>query len=560
MKKLPELLCPCGSEESLKAAVLGGADAVYLGGSAFNARMNAKNFDDEALKRSVAYCHDRGVKVYVTLNTLVTDRQLPAALKFVGFLYSVGVDALIVADCGLTCQIRKYYPGFPIHASTQFSCHSLDGVRWLKDLGFERVVLARELSSGDLKTVCASKPCELEVFVHGALCASHSGQCLMSAFLGGRSGNKGECAQPCRMSYNGSHPLSLRDLCLAGHLTELVAMGVDSLKIEGRMKSPQYVYRVSSVYRRLLDEGRDAGKEDIRELAAVFSRGGFTDGYYRRRLTDMTGVRSEEDKQLSRRQKDRFEPVGAPKKAYSVKRAPVDAPEALILPPKPPKNTCRSARFADPASVACRDYFDIVYLPLFSFDPQKANGVVLPSVITDSEREEARKKLIWAAKNGAVHALVGNPGHLALLDGLGMTLHGDFRLNVQNSFAEPYNGIFEDIVVSPELNLAQIRDIRVKKSVIIYGRMPLMLLERRLGIPSLRDRTGATFPVMREGRRDLVLNAVPIYMADQKSKLRDAGIFNTHFIFTDETASEAAAVVEAYRRGEPLGKPVRRIK
>lgn len=557
---VPELLCPCGGEQALRAAVFGGADAVYLGGTAFNARMNAANFDRGALERSVAFCHSRGVRVYVTLNTLVTDRMIPEALSFAAFLYNIGVDALIVADCGLSHLIREQFADFELHASTQFSIHSLEGVRWLAERGFRRAVVARELSRRSLEKICRESPIEIEVFVHGALCAGHSGQCLMSSFLGGRSGNRGECAQPCRMTYNGAHPLSLKDLCLAGHIEELIAMGASSLKIEGRMKTPAYVYNVARVFRRLLDERRNADEKEIASLARVFSRGGFTDGYFTGRMKDMTGVRREEDKRASGAVGTSFADLAPKRIPVTVVRERVTEPPKPVLPVRPEQKKVFSARFSSAGQIAGEDFFDLVYLPLFHWEKGACTGVVLPSVVTDAEAPSVRARLETAAANGIKHVLIGNPGHIALADGLGLTLHGDFRLNVQNSFASVYSGIFADLIVSPELNLAQIRDLRIRKSVVVYGRIPLMLLERRAGAPSLRDSRGAVFPVAAEGARDLVLNSVPVYMADREAQLREAGIADRHFFFTDESRAQAARIVEAYSKGLPASGAIRRIR
>ncbi|MBP3592557.1 MAG: U32 family peptidase [Clostridia bacterium] len=298
---LPELLAPAGSEEALYAAVRAGADAVYLGGKAFGARAFAANFDGEGLKRAVAYCHLHGVRLYVTVNTLVYERELPAWLDFCRSLYAMGVDALIVTDLGGISLLRRYLPHMELHASTQMGLHNSEGVRLAAELGLSRAVVARECSLSDMREMVEKAPLELEVFLHGALCVCHSGQCLFSSLVGGRSGNRGECAQPCRLPYgNGGYPLSLKDLSLARHITELLDAGVSSLKIEGRMKSPDYVYGVTRIYRRLLDEKRNATDAEERELSALFSRSGFTDGYFTGRLSGMTGVRSEQQKEESR--------------------------------------------------------------------------------------------------------------------------------------------------------------------------------------------------------------------------------------------------------------------
>ena len=302
---LPELLSPAGSFDALIAAVGAGADAVYFGGKQLNARAFARNFDDEEIARAVVYCHLHGAKAYVTLNTLLSERELESAVKRAGELRELGVDALIVADLGLIARINELYPDLPIHASTQASAHSTEGCDLLAGLGAKRVVLARELPQPEIESVTKNALPETEVFLHGALCVCHSGQCLFSSLIGGRSGNRGACAQPCRLPYDGKERLSLRDLCLAPHVPALIESGVASLKIEGRMKSPGYVYGVTSVYRRLLDEKRAATESEIAELERIFSRGGFTDGYFTGKLgRAMLGVRSAADKANSREAND----------------------------------------------------------------------------------------------------------------------------------------------------------------------------------------------------------------------------------------------------------------
>ena len=300
--KLPELLAPAGSFECLIAAVSAGADAVYVGGRKFGARAFAKNFDMEELCRAVAYCHVHGVKLYVTVNTLVEDIEMEEVVQYAADLYRIGVDALIVADVGAIREIRRFVPDLELHASTQASVHNSLGADEMYGLGCERVVLARELSLADISATTEKCKPEIEVFLHGALCVCHSGQCLFSSLVGGRSGNRGECAQPCRLPYNnGKYPLSLKDLALAAHIRELVASGVSSLKIEGRMKSAGYVYTVTKIYRRLLDENRDATQQEMSELRRAFSRDGFTDGYLTGKLASgMTGVRSATDKQSTK--------------------------------------------------------------------------------------------------------------------------------------------------------------------------------------------------------------------------------------------------------------------
>ena len=278
--KIPELLAPAGSPEGVRAAVQSGAGAVYMGFGTFNARRNAQGFSHEEMADAIAYCRARNVKSNITLNILVGDRELEDALEDAKFLYEAGADALIVQDLGLARLIHAHAPDFALHASTQMTIHTLDGAKQARDIGFSRVVLSRECSREEVQLITEQAGVETEVFVHGALCMCYSGQCYLSAVIGQRSGNRGLCAQPCRLPYNGGYPLSLKDLMLAGHVAELADWGVSSLKIEGRMKRPEYAAIVTKVYADLLREHRKptAGERDI--LRRVFSRDGFTDGYY----------------------------------------------------------------------------------------------------------------------------------------------------------------------------------------------------------------------------------------------------------------------------------------
>ena len=281
-----ELLAPAGSPEALQAAVQAGADAVYLGFGPLNARRNAKNFTREQLEAAVDYCHLRGVKVYLTLNTLLFDRELPLAAETGRWASDLGVDAVLVQDLGVARLLRDTCPDLPLHASTQMTVHDLDGVLACADLGMTRVVLAREMPAEAIRALCQASPVEIEVFGHGALCMCYSGQCALSAVLGGRSGNRGLCAQPCRLAYRwpgekqASHPLSLKDLSLAGQLAQLEEMGVACLKIEGRMKRPEYVAVVTAIYAAALREHREPTGQELAQLEAAFSRQGFTQGYF----------------------------------------------------------------------------------------------------------------------------------------------------------------------------------------------------------------------------------------------------------------------------------------
>ena len=293
-----ELLAPAGSMEALRAAVQNGANAVYLGCGSFNARQSAKNFTIPMLEEAVKYCHVRGVAVHLTLNTLVSDRETKDCVELIRQAAQAGVDAFIVQDLGVIKLCREVAPGVALHGSTQMTIHSLPGVLLCAAWGMTRVVLSRELSREEIRYICRNSPIEIEVFGHGALCMCYSGQCYLSAAIGGRSGNRGRCAQPCRLTYGfgraeQKHPLSLKDNCLVHYLRDLEEMGVASVKLEGRMKKPEYVATVTGVYRKALDEG-NVTRDMEQDLLTAFNRQGFTDGYYTGKIgPEMFGIRDE---------------------------------------------------------------------------------------------------------------------------------------------------------------------------------------------------------------------------------------------------------------------------
>ena len=693
-----ELLAPAGSPAALDAALESGADAVYLGATAFNARMNAKNFTREDLRAGIRRAHALGTAVYLTLNTQIYDKELSAYLDAAREAYDDGIDALIIADLGAARAVHRALPDFPLHASTQMSAHNTDMGRLLSEYGYTRVVLARETSGEDIRSFCENAPVEAEVFLHGALCVSHSGQCLFSSVVGGRSGNRGECAQPCRLPYNGNYPLSLKDLCLARQIPELCKMGVASLKIEGRMKSPEYVREVVRVYRRLIDENRGASEEEIAALSGVFSRGGFTDGYYTRRIgKEMLGIRSESDKETSRaltpftgltkkvpvdfafsgkvgepislsvtrgretvtvtgdapiaaeehktdeamilRQLSKLggtiyapgqisvslngDPMIPLSKINDLRRRAVELldernrdpltprapfkenePTAFAVSPCRREKEYRTARFVSAAQVTreAAEYFDLIYLPLFAYDPLggKVKGVILPPVVYDSDRDEVKAALERAIALGASDVLCTNLGQLPLIRELtsahpesDLRVTGDFRLGVLNgeSLALLHRAGLSSAILSPELTLPQARDIARQGdgALVVYGRIPLMLLEKCVNIgnggqkkgspclsckenceknpenayiPSARlsDRKKAVFPVLREWKhRNVIYNSLPTYLADRMATIHAARILHHHFIFSCETPKEIDDVVLSYRKGLAPKQPVRRL-
>ena len=584
--KLPELLAPAGSPEALTAAIRAGADAVYMGASGFNARIGAANFTPESLKSEIARAHDAGVRIYLTLNTLVYDREIGDLLKTAEAAYLAGADALITADLGVASIIRRTFPDLPLHASTQMSGHNLEQAKMVAELGFERMVIARETSMEDLAYVCRNSPIEIEAFVHGALCVCHSGQCLFSSIVGGRSGNRGLCAQPCRLPYSDgrggkSYPLSLKDLSLAPHLPALIDMGVASLKVEGRMKPPEYVAGVISIWRRLLDEGRGANAEEMRRLAEIFSRQGFTDGYFTKNVgKNMLGIRTEGDKARSASQKNKIEYKNTkePVAEYTSRacRASDYKPERATG--RRGKQIINTAVFmtASQYTASAAKFFDISYLPPEEFPKAKgAKGVILPPVIFDSELPRLRRQLEEAKRLGATDCLVGNLGHISLAREFGFKLHGDFRLNIANSetSAALEKLGFEDLVLSPELTLPRIRDIQGCTSAVVYGRLPLMVTEKCVGKEiggckvcesgraKLTDRMGISFPVLRLAEhRSLIVNSLPTYILDRPRDLSDGFITRRHYIFTTESPREVDSLIKIFLSGAPIpGGKCRRL-
>lgn len=574
---MPFLLSPAGSMPALRAAVDAGADEVYLGGPVFNARMNAGNFDRETLVSAASLCRRNGVRLHITLNTLIRDREFASAMEYVGFLArEVRPDAIIIQDLGLAAQIRREYPSLALHASTQLRIHSYLDAEFLKDFGFTRAVLARELPEEDIKDFAAAVP-ETEIFVHGALCVSESGGCLMSSVIGGRSGNRGECAQPCRLPCGNGYALSLKDLCLADRMDSVLESGVTSLKIEGRMKSPDYVYAVTSVYRRLIDEHRNATEKELRFLADVFSRGGFTSGYYDGRIDDsMFGFRSERDKKRTA--------------AVTVTRAPAYPPRALPPCPLPggfnlperDSGSCFPAKLQQgivarfeyglPSAALLRDIADKcvrIDMPLYAAAAAAGAGcaerisAVLPRSIFVHELPEVKRQLAAALSAGVRHATVSGLYQAKLC--AGFFLHGDYSLNVYNrkTLETLDNYSFSSLMLSPETEGTFARSSRCALEYIVYGRTPLMYTRvcilrsqgRCGGEPpcrgALSDRSGARFPVIgAPNHTNTIYNSLPGYRADRASELKKHGVGLLTLLFTNETERDIKHILSLASAGK----------
>ena len=662
-----ELLSPAGSMEAVTAAVQNGADAVYLGFGDFNARRNAKNFTEADFAAAVSYCHLWGVKVYLTLNTLLTDRELPAAADLARRASELGADAVLIQDLGVLRAVRQAAPDLTLHASTQMTVHSLDGVKLCADLGMKRAVLARELPAQQIEYICDRSPIEIEVFGHGALCMCYSGQCYFSAVVGERSGNRGLCAQPCRMKYgwNGKAdgwPLSLKDACLADRIRQLRKMGVACLKLEGRMKRPEYVAIVTRIYAALIKEDRLPTPQEMADLELAFSRNGFTTGYFDDEVDGrMFGVREEktpEPKELYAQARLTYvnqqpgrvpvrfyalarpgEPVqvgvqdpegrvvtaagdvpeeartvaitaqqiekqlsrtgGTPYRAESCKAVvgegisvPLAALNALrrqVLedlsaqrqaPPAVHTGQFRAGvRYEDPqepplltVSVCrgeqlTRQLLDlapaVLYVPVGELvrHPRALTGLsretvlcaVPPRVVWDRELPQVRQELEQARELGATEALVGNLGLIGTCKDLGFALRADYGLPVFNSQAlkEWKHLGFRAATVSFELKLAQIRDLSkiLPVEALIYGRLPLMLTQHRLGKGDalLTDRRGEKFPVTQApGGRSEILNSKVLFLADKPDWQR-AGLTWGRLVFTTEDPGECVRALERYQ-------------
>ncbi len=669
-----ELLAPAGSMEALRAAVQNGANAVYLGCGSFNARQSAKNFTIQALTEAVKYCHIRGVQVHLTLNTLVSDRELEEACSLIRQAAGSGVDAFIVQDLGVAQLCRQIAPHVPLHGSTQMTIHSLPGVLLCAAWGMERVVLSRELSREEIAYICKNSPIEIEVFAHGALCMGYSGQCYLSAAIGGRSGNRGRCAQPCRQCYGYSrrenrYPLSLKDNCLVSYLQELQDMGVASLKLEGRMKRPEYVAAVTSVYRKALDEG-NVSKPMVDTLLKAFNRQGFTDGYYTNQLgSKMFGIREEvpEDPTWLRLARQSYEAVENPlvevKFHVVVKdngssltvidpegrsctvQGPVPEPArtqllteellgsrlsktggtpyrcavttAEITPGlnlsaaavnamrrdalnqltalrgrreqrpllKPRKLKSISGFREQPgftAQVTTREQLTpqllkmnlaMLYVPLHilaadeNFCRQLARrqnvAAVLPRIVHDGELPKLKEQLRIVKAQGVKDCLVGNLGLMLPVRELGMHIRGDFGLNMYNSQSLHILRQLElkSACLSFEMTLPQVRDVSkpLATELLVYGRMPLMVTENclirgktgscacHLGPTRLVDKTGAEFPVIRDGEscRSVLLNGKKLSWLDRQKDLGKLGLWAVRLYFTTENPKEVDFVLSS---------------
>jgi len=582
----PELLAPAGSAEALLAAIRCGADAVYLGGGAFNARAGARNFSSEALEDAGRLCKSHGVKLYFTLNTLLTDRELPQASALAEQAVRAGADAIIVQDLGLLLRLHEARPDLPLHASTQCSVQTAGGMALLKELGAMRCIAPRELTRDELAALAETAPLELEAFVHGALCMSVSGQCLLSFALGGRSGNRGTCAQPCRLPFSihneqctmNNYGLSLKDLSLLSEAKKPPLNQMAALKIEGRLKRPEYVAAAVTAFRHALDgTASPVSGEDLRR---TFSRSGFTQGYFdASRDKNMFGVRRKED----------VAPLETLQRmaALYAKEIPIcrGGQQARVKQAIPAggKNAAPTAeiggnllRFLSYEQIPDNMPRDAqIFLPC-STPPEllrkyRAQVTIPAGVFGDYKKIFAQ--LRQAKENGASLAMAQTLDGVALAREAGLVPIAGEGMNVLNSASlEALQSLgCAGAVLSVEINLGQTKALLAGEGggrrpggvgIMIYGRLALMLcrncpIKAQIGCKacsnskSLIDRKGVAFPVRCENACAKVYNSRPIWLADVQDKIPALGF--RLFSFTIESRKECAKILRAYQNKEACG-------
>ncbi|MDR1733983.1 MAG: U32 family peptidase [Oscillospiraceae bacterium] len=577
-----ELLAPVGNMESLRAALACGADAVYIGLGEHSARADA-GFSREMFYAAVTQAHAAGVRVYLALNILFTDRELSRALADAASAAACKADAVIVQDLGLLSLLREQLPDLPLHASTQMSVQTAAGLALLQRLGVRRAVLPRELTRRELAALLRASPIECEVFVHGAHCMSVSGQCRLSAALGGRSGNRGNCAQPCRLPWRISgqagnrFALSLKDRCCLDEVTAQPLSEAASLKIEGRRKRPEYVAAAVTAYRAALDGKPSAVTKQM--LREVFSRQGFTNGYtegsFQKGDASMFGTRAAEDKASPEvlgflRGLYKREPIPTPALSAPLPETPNTALPPLPPPAGPGIKPQLWLQTLQPEALP-RDISGItrLFLPwntpadtLCCHAKDREVGITLPGgIFGNYDRVLSVARTAKAA--GAAYALCDTLDGVALAREAGLLALGGQGLNLHNSYAfqTAYALGVQAAVCSPELNAAQIRDLKpaIPAVLVAYGRLPLMLLRAcpiraQMGCKacrnsqSLTDRKGIAFPVRCDGLCAVLYNSRPHYLAD-KVKLCARSVSALLISLTAESQRESERVLERIRSG-----------
>ncbi|MEK6885974.1 MAG: U32 family peptidase [Nanoarchaeota archaeon] len=486
-----ELLCPAGSLPKLKAAVAGGADAVYLGMSKFNAREFAKNFDEDYLKEAVAICKSNNVKLYLTANTLIKNSEVQEFIDMIKYAYECGIDAVIIQDPSFISIIRSNFPGLHIHMSTQAGVMNSEHANLFSSI--DRINLARELNKKNIESIRKNFKKELEVFIHGALCACVSGSCLFSSLLGGRSGNRGKCAQPCRKLYNNSFMLSTKELCLIDRLPELLNMNIESLKIEGRMRSPFYAYTTANIYRNAIDSFY-SGKFNVtsemkKELENAFSRE-FTEG----KFADKFVFNPKQASGTSSIRKNIYEVpirnVGILKRKGSNKLPQIKSKESE-------KKHMIVRIYNEKDALVADKYADIICLDMFDKDFEKIKAkltkplyAVTPRIMFDSDLDKITERIKQITPDGLI---AGNMGIINMKFNLPIIL--DYNSNCFNDIQlNYYQSLNTKPIMSPELSLSQLEEFKNKDFIVfVHGKIRLMTLAHNLAENKMQDEKGFIF-------------------------------------------------------------------
>jgi len=544
-----ELLAPAGSMANLKAAVSKGADAVYLGMRRFSARDFATNFNEQYLREAIKACKSNSVKAYLAMNTLVKNDEIQDFFNQLSVAYSAGIDAVIIQEASFLDIIKKYYPDLRVHISTQAGVMNAAHANLLHKA--DRITLARELTKEEIKNIRNNFSNELEIFCHGALCASISGSCLFSSLIGGRSGNRGKCAQPCRKKYNNQYYLSTKELCLVEHIPDIISLGINAVKIEGRMRTPHYTATVTEVYRKAIDSFYDGNfnisKEMLAKLRGAFSRE-FTEGWLNKA------------KDIFNRDKATGEIKSFEKEFYKVKvkmdiktgreRININLPEIKDKQNKQ-KMLLARAYNKDDAFAAAEEGADIVYFDLFDDDFNKIKeGIssklfgVTPRIMPDSDIETVFGLIRQKNPDGL---LIGNLGLLKY--SLNIPLHLDYNCNCFNDidvsyFLEDKNNDITPII-SPELSIRELCNFRNKRFItLVHGKIRLMTLRHELDKGIIKDEKGWAFIADKIRNGTEIINEKELGLLSKASKLVSTGM-NNFFVDTDRNVKE---IVRFYKR------------
>lgn len=540
-----ELLVPAGSMANLKAAVSRGADAVYLGMQRFNAREFATNFNEKYLKEAIKICKSNDVKAYLTMNTLVKNSELSQFFEQLSFAYEQGIDAVILQEISFIDIVKKHFPDLRIHISTQAGVMNSAHAGLLS--AADRINLARELTKEEVRRIRSGFKKELEIFCHGALCASISGSCLFSSLLGGRSGNRGKCAQPCRRKYDNEYLLSAKELCLIERIPEIIRMGINSIKIEGRMRTPYYVATVTDIYRKAIDSfykgSFDVPKEAIKKLSSAFSRG-FTEGRFSSKDADIfnTATSSGESNIGKETYKVRTKNVDARRK-----RVKVILPK-MIQKAGGEKRILARAYTKKDAVEASESGADVIYFDLFDKDFSEVKaGIkcklfgITPRIMLDSDILEIMKAIKEKNPDGI---FAGNLGMLNL--GLKIPIHLDYSSNCFNELGLDYFSKHGALpVISPELSVNEMKDFSNKNfASFVHGKIRLMTLRHPLDKGWITDEKGIMFRVGRIRNGSEIINEKELGLLGKSSQLLNAGVTN-FFIDTEMNVGE---IVKLYKK------------